>query len=60
MGLPVMGIEATYLMNNILIALQFRYKLVLELLIHPWLVVLIWLVECFPDLLHSNPSNMEN
>ena len=44
MRIPIVRIETAYLVNNILIVLQFRDKLVLELLIHCWLVVLTGLV----------------
>jgi hypothetical protein len=44
MRIPVVRIEAAYFMNNILIVLKFRDELVLELLIHFWLVVLNALV----------------
>ncbi len=34
MGIAIIGVQRTYLVNNVLVVLKFRYKLMLEIFVH--------------------------
>ncbi len=53
MRIPVVGVQAAYFVNNILIVLKFGHKFVLQIFFHSWLVAIKELVLKPFNLLHK-------
>ncbi len=53
MRIPVIRVQAAYLVNNILIALKLGHKFVLKIFFHSWLVAIKELVLKQIKLLHQ-------